>query len=143
MKKHLVLALVALVATAVLAPAAPAADKPPIKIGFIAPKTGNFAQFGIDMLDGFKLYLTEIDYMIAGRKVELIEEDEGATPANAVTKARKLIQHDKVNLMAGLVMAAAAYAVAPVAQEAEVPLVISVAASDDLTQRKASKYLPA
>jgi branched-chain amino acid transport system substrate-binding protein len=141
MKKYLLLALVALFAAAVLVPAAPAADKPPIKIGFIAPKTGNFAQFGLDMLDGFKLYLSEIDYMIAGRKVELIEEDEGATPANAVTKARKLIQHDKVHLMAGLVMAAAAYAVAPVAQEAEVPLVISVAASDDLTQRKASKYL--
>ena len=143
MKKHLVLALVALVAAAVLVPAAPAAEKPPIKIGFIAPKTGNFAQFGLDMLDGFKLYLSEIDYTIAGRKVELIEEDEGATPANAVTKARKLILHDRVHLMAGLLMAAAAYAVAPVAQEAEVPLVVTVAASDDLTQRKASKYLPA
>ncbi len=141
MKKHLVLALVALVAAAVLVPAAPAAEKPPIKIGFIAPKTGNFAQFGLDMLDGFKLYLSEIDYTIAGRKVELIEEDEGATPANAVTKARKLIQHDKVHLMAGLLMAAAAYAVAPVVQEVEVPLVVTIAASDDLTQRKASKYL--
>ena len=141
MKKLLVLALVALFAGTVLVPAAPAADKPPIKIGFIAPKTGNFAQFGLDMLDGFKLYLSEIDYTIAGRKVELIEEDEGATPANAVTKARKLIQHDKVQLMAGLLMAAAAYAVAPVAQEAEVPLVVTIAASDDLTQRKASKYL--
>jgi branched-chain amino acid transport system substrate-binding protein len=140
MKKHLVLALVALVAAMVLVPAAPAAEKPPIKIGFIAPKTGNFAQFGLDMLDGFKLYLSEIDYTIAGRKVQLIEEDEGATPANAVTKARKLIQHDKVQLMAGLLMAAAAYAVAPVAQEAEVPLVVTIAASDDLTQRKASKY---
>ena len=129
MQKLLALTLVTLFAATVLVPAAPAADKPPIKIGFIAPKTGNFAQFGIDMLDGFKLYLNEIDYTIAGRKVEVIEEDEGSTPANAVSKARKLITHDKVQLIAGLFFAAAAYAVAPVVQEAEVPLVITAAAT--------------
>ncbi len=141
MKKLLALTLVALLAVTALAPVATAADKPPIRIGFIAPKTGNFAQMGLDTIDGFKLYLSEIDYTIAGRKIELIEEDEGSTPANAVSKARKLITHDKVHLVAGLFMAAAAYAVAPVVQEAEVPLLITVAASDDLTQRKASKYL--
>jgi branched-chain amino acid transport system substrate-binding protein len=141
MKKALALALLALLAVITLTPATKAADKPPIKIGFIAPKTGNFAQMGLDTIDGFKLYLSEIDYTIAGRKVELIEEDEGSAPANAVSKARKLISHDKVHLVAGLFFAAAAYAVAPVVQEAEVPLIITVAASDDLTQRKASKYL--
>jgi branched-chain amino acid transport system substrate-binding protein len=141
MKKLVALTLVTLVAVTAFTPVTKAADRPPIKIGFIGPKTGNFAQMGIDMLDGFKLYLSEIDYSIAGRKVELIEEDEGATPANAVSKARKLIEHDKVHIVAGLFMAAAAYAVAPVLQDAEVPAVVTIATADDLTQRKASKYL--
>jgi branched-chain amino acid transport system substrate-binding protein len=141
MKKLVALSLVVLVALTAFTPVTKAADKPPIKIGFITPKTGNFAQMGLDTLDGFKLYLGEIDGTVAGRKIELIEEDEGATPANAVAKARKLIEHDKVHMIAGLFFAAAAYAVAPVVQEANVPLVITVAASDDLTQRKASKYL--
>ncbi|OGL11266.1 MAG: hypothetical protein A3J45_12380 [Candidatus Rokubacteria bacterium RIFCSPHIGHO2_02_FULL_69_13] len=139
--KVVALGLAVAVAAGGLAPAVGAADKPPIKIGLITPKTGNFAQMGIDMADGFKLYMAEIDYQVAGRKIELIEEDEGAVPATAVTKVRKLITHDKVNIVVGLFMAAAAYAAAPVAQEAEVPLVITIAASDDLTQRKASKYL--
>jgi branched-chain amino acid transport system substrate-binding protein len=141
MRKLCALALVTLVAIAAVAPAVPAADKPPIKIGLITPKTGNFAQMGIDMSDGFKLYLQEIDHQVAGRRIELVEEDEGAVPATAVTKIRKLITHDQVNMVVGLFMAAAAYAAAPVAQEAEVPLIITIAASDDLTQRKASKYL--
>ena len=141
MKKLLALAFVTLLAVTASPPLTKAAEKPPIKIGFIAPKTGNFAQMGIDQIEGFKTYLNEIDHTIAGRKVELIEEDEGSTPANAVSKARKLITLDHVNLIAGLFFAAAAYAVAPVVEEAEVPLVITAAASDDLTQRKASKYL--
>jgi branched-chain amino acid transport system substrate-binding protein len=139
--KLVALGLVALFAVGGVAPAVTAQGKPPIKIGLITPKTGNFAQMGIDMSDGFKLYMNEIDFQVAGRKIELVEEDEGAVPATAVTKIRKLITHDKVNMVVGLFMAAAAYAAAPVAQEAEVPLVITIAASDDLTQRKASKYL--
>jgi branched-chain amino acid transport system substrate-binding protein len=139
--KLMALGLAVVVAVGGLSPAVRAADKPPIKIGLITPKTGNFAQMGIDMADGFKLYMSEIDHQVAGRKIELVEEDEGAQPAQAVTKIRKLITHDKVNLVVGLFMAAAAYAAAPVAQEAEIPLIITIAASDDLTQRKASKYL--
>ena len=57
---------------------------------------------GMDMLDGFKMYLNEINYTVAGRKIELIVEDEGDGPATAVTKARKLVAADKVHLMAGV-----------------------------------------
>ena len=89
--KRLALGLAAVVAVGSLASAVPAAEKTPIKIGLITPKTGNFAQMGIDMADGFKLYLSEIDYQVAGRKIELVEEDEGAQPAQAVAKVRKLV----------------------------------------------------
>ena len=118
-----------------------AAEKGPIKIGFIAGITGNWAQFGNDMVDGFKLRLSEMNYTVAGRKVELIVEDESTNPAMAVTKARKLISHDKVNLLAGVFLASSGYAVAPIAEEAKLPLVVTIATADDLTQRKANKYL--
>ena len=117
------------------------AEKGPIKIGFISPHTGNFAQMGIDMVDGFKMYLDEINYTVAGRKIELIVEDEGEIPATAVTKMRKLATHDKVHLIAGVFLTGAAYAVAPVAVEAQTPLIITLSAGDDLTQRKRSKYV--
>jgi branched-chain amino acid transport system substrate-binding protein len=117
-----------------------AAEKGPIRIGFIAPITGNWAQLGMDMVDGFKMYLDEINYTVAGRKIEFIVEDETANPAAAVTKARKLITHDKVNLISGVFIVSSAYAVTPICIEAKIPLVGTVATADDLTQRKASNY---
>ena len=138
-KFMLLVAVVAMLAVA-LAPSA-MADKGPIKIGFIAPATGNFAQMGQDMVAGFKMYLQEIGYKVDGRKIELIVEDEGGKPNIAVAKARKLIKNDKVNLIAGVFMTSCAYAVAPVCKRAGIPLVITISAGDDLTQRKRSKYV--
>ena len=117
-----------------------AADDP-IKIGFIAPSTGNFAQMGKDMVAGFKQYLEEINYEVCGRKIELIVEDEGGNPGIAVNKARKLITHDKVNILAGVFMTSAAYAVGPVASQYQTPLVITLSAGDDLTQRKRNQWV--
>jgi branched-chain amino acid transport system substrate-binding protein len=118
-----------------------AAEKGPIKIGFIAPVTGNWAQLGSDMIEAFKLYLSEINYTVAGRKVELITEDEGANPSTAVTKVRKLIVNDKVHLLAGVYVTNSAYAVLPIVVEEKIPLVVTIASADDLTQRKGSKYV--
>ena len=118
-----------------------AAEKGPIKVGFISPKTGNFAQMGTDMADGFNLFLEEIGHQVAGRKIEVIYEDEGAGPATAVNKIRKLIQQDQVNLVAGIFFTPAAYAITPMCIEAGIPVVITLSAGDDLTQRKRSNSL--
>ena len=52
-----------------------AADKGPIKLGYLAPLSGSRAQVGADMVAGFKMRLAENNYMVAGRKIELIVED--------------------------------------------------------------------
>lgn len=119
------------------APFAQAADEAPIKIGIIAPIAGERAQIGGDIEAGFKIFMEEVKYTVAGRKIQLIVEDEG-TPTTATTKARKLITHDKVDVMAGLFNSSSAYAVAPLAKEANVPLIITASAGDDSTQRKAT-----
>ena len=117
------------------------AEKGPIKIGFLAPLTGTWAQAGQDMVVGAKLFLESINYTVAGRKIDLIIEDEGAVPSTAITKVRKLITHDNVHFMTGVWLSSAAYAVAPVCEEAGVPLILSSSAGDDLTQRKRSKLV--
>jgi len=116
------------------------AEKGPIKIGFLAPLTGTWAQSGQDMVIGAKLFLESINYTVAGRKIELIIEDEGAAPATAVTKARKLINQDKVHFVSGVWLSSSAYAVASVCEQENVPQ-ITQGAGDDLTQRKRSKTL--
>jgi branched-chain amino acid transport system substrate-binding protein len=117
-----------------------AAEKGPIRIGHLSPLTGSRALVGADMETGFKMYLNEINYTVAGRKIEFIGEDEG-TPSTAVPKARKLIQHDKVDAIAGLFMSSIAYAVAPLCNEANIALVLTATAGDDLTQRSRTKNI--
>ena len=126
--------------TFVLTQVALAADKDPIKIGFIAPVTGGHAKLGMDMVAGFKMFLDEIDYTVAGRKIELLVQDE-QKPAVAVTTARKFIVHDKVDLIAGVLLTGSAYALTPLVTEKKVPLIVTIAAGDDVTQRKRSKYV--
>lgn len=85
-----------------------------LRIGFIAPMTGIFAQVGKDMVNGFQMYLDEVNSDFDGAKVKLIVEDNQAKPDAAVTKARKLALSDKVQMFVGGVLASTGYALAPV-----------------------------
>ena len=109
-----------------------------LRIGYIAPTTGIFAQVGKDMVDGFQMYLDEVKNDFGGAQVKFIVEDEQGKPDTAVTKARKLILQDKVQMFAGGLLASSGYALAPVSTS-EAIYVIPVSAADDLTQRQLSK----
>jgi len=49
----------------------------PIKIGFLAPLSGAIAQAGKDMYSGCELFWEESGWQIAGRKLDVILEDNG------------------------------------------------------------------
>ncbi len=115
--------------------------KGPIKIGFIAPLSGGMAATGKDMLAGFQLYLEEIGYSAAGRKIDLIVEDDEAVPATGLTKSRKLVEKEEVHIMAGGLMASTGYALAPYIDSKDIPMTYPVMAPDDLTQRQRAKCI--
>jgi branched-chain amino acid transport system substrate-binding protein len=118
-----------------------AQEKGSIKIGFLSPFTGSFAQIGKDMADGANLYLDKIGYKMAGRKVELVVEDDEGLPAVTLTKAKKLVEMNKVNFLIGPLLASSGYALAPYVDQKQVPTIYAGSASDDLTQRKRAKWL--
>src|SRR5918996_3944654 len=93
------------------------------------------------MVNGLTLYLDEIGHQMAGRKVELIVEDSQARPDMALTKLRKLVEHDRVHLVAGVLFGHIGYAMAPKVEEYKIPGLFTVAASDDLTQRRKYKWV--
>jgi len=115
--------------------------KGPIKIGFIAPLSGGFAAQGKDMLAALQLYLEEVKYQAAGRKIELLVEDDEANPAVGLTKTRKLVEKDGVHLMTGGMMASTAYALAPYIDSKEIPMTYPIMSADDITQRKVPKWI--
>ncbi len=113
----------------------------PIKVGFIAPLSGPYVQNGRDILNGFLLFLDQIGYRAAGRPIQLIVEDDEAIPAVGLTKARKLVERDKVHVMAGALLSSTGYALAPYIDAMRVPMIYPVVSADDLTQRRRSKWI--
>ena len=111
-----------------------------LRIGFLAPLTGGFAQVGKDMSNGFQLYLDEAGGNLAGAKVKFIVEDTEAKPPVAVRKAEKLALQDKVHMLVGGLLASTGYALAPVSTRLKVLYIASTPAADDLTQRDSAKY---
>jgi len=121
--------------------AGPAVAQGPIKIGFLSPISGAIAQAGKDMYSGCELYWQEHGMQIAGRKLEVILEDTEGQPATAVTKLRKLIDSDRVNLLAGVILSNVAYALVPPIEAAGIPTIYPINSADDLTQRKRPTWL--
>jgi len=113
----------------------------PIKIGFLVPVSGPYAQTGRDILNGFLLLLDEIGYRAGGREIELIVEDTEAIPAVALTKARKLVESDRVHLMAGGLLSSTGYALASFVDSMRIPMVYPVVSADDLTQRLGTEWV--
>jgi branched-chain amino acid transport system substrate-binding protein len=117
----------------------PRSNAEELRIGYVAPTTGIFAQQGKDMVDGFQMYLDETKNDFGGAQVKFIVEDEQGKPDTAVTKAKKLILQDKIQMLVGGLLATTGYALAPVST-AESIYIIPVAAADDLTQRDLDKF---
>jgi branched-chain amino acid transport system substrate-binding protein len=118
----------------------PAAAAETIRIGFLGPLTGIFAQAGKDMLDGLKLSLEEVNYQAGARKIELIEEDTEGNTATALAKYRKLVDHDKIHVLTGVLLANVGYSLVPQIERDQLPTLF-LTTPDDLTKRKIAKWL--
>ena len=135
------MALLVAIGTLLHGQSAPRSALGPIRVGFLAPLSGPYVQNGRDILNGFLLALDEIGYRAGGRPIELIVEDDEAIPAVGLTKARKLVERDKVHVMAGALLSSTGYALAPYIDRMRVPMIYPVVSADDLTQRKRSPWI--
>jgi branched-chain amino acid transport system substrate-binding protein len=116
-----------------------AQSKEPIRLGLMTVKTGPLASGGIDMERALVQYLRERNNTLAGRKVELFVGDSGGVPAQARTKIQELVERDKIQLMIGPLATAEALAADDYIRQAQL-LTLSVAAAEDMTQRKPNPW---
>jgi branched-chain amino acid transport system substrate-binding protein len=129
-------------ALAVLLGTAPEAlAKDPVKIGFMAPYVGVLAKVGQDMDNGFRLGLEEAGYKAGGRQIVLVTEDTEAKPELGPTKARKLIEYEKVNIIAGIVHSGVAASIRDIVVDKKIPTIITNAGEPDLTAKRKSPYI--
>src|SRR5690349_20806023 len=115
------------------------AQNKPVKIGLLTVKPGPPAQGGIQMEQGTNLFLKDRNSTMAGRKVELVIGDTGGNPAGTKTKAQELIERDGVDMIFGPLAAFELLAITDYVAAQKVP-VFSLAAAEDMTQRKPNPY---
>ncbi len=118
-----------------------AAAQGAIKLGFISPLSGAIAAAGKDMYSGCELYWQETGWQVGGRKLEVILEDNEGLPATALTKLRKLVESDRVHLVAGVILSNVAYALVPYIEQQGMPTLYPINSADDLTQRRRPRWL--
>jgi branched-chain amino acid transport system substrate-binding protein len=123
----------------VAAPAVLRAQTGPMRVGFLTVKTGPLASGGIQMEQGLTLYLKERNGMLAGRPVQLFTGDSAGAPAVARTKMQELVEKDNISCLIGPLATAEALAIDDYIRDKQIPT-LSVAAAEDMTQRKANPW---
>jgi branched-chain amino acid transport system substrate-binding protein len=117
------------IAVAAHAPAA-ANSAETVKVGLIASFSGPSASLGDTVDRAVKLYMKEHEKDLGDIKIEIIRRDDtGINPDMAKRLAQELITRDKVDILTGFLYTPNLNAVAPLATEAKIPVVIMNAAT--------------
>lgn len=77
------------------------AEEKPIKLGYVGPMSGFYAHGGTHATQGMKIAFDEFNWLIGGRKIEFLVEDDGWDIGVGISKSKKLVLNDKVDIMLG------------------------------------------
>jgi branched-chain amino acid transport system substrate-binding protein len=115
------------------APAILAQTRAPIRLGNLNTFTGGLAYAGTEHWDATELYFDSINWTIAGRKVEIIKEDDQFNPQIGLQKAKKLVESDQVDLLFGIQASNVALAVLNYMKQQKAFYVVTGAGTDAIT----------
>ena len=126
----------AALASSVGAPAILAQTRAPIRLGHLNSFTGGIAYAAEISLNAMNLYFDSINWTVAGRKIEIIKEDDQFNPQVGLQKAKKLIESDKVDLLVGIQASNVALAVLNYMKQQKAFYVVSGAGTDAIRQTR-------
>jgi len=118
------------------APAAEASGET-IKVGWFGALTGDWAPWGEASRNGTLLMIEKVNAaggVLGGRQLELIAYDNKSDQLESVNVVRRLIKEDGVVAVIGTNSSGANIAVAPIAEEAQVPVISTYATNPRVTQ---------
>ncbi len=99
-----------------------------VRVGAIIPQTGEVATYGDSLKKGFDLAAED-----CGGQIQVIYEDSRASPKDGVTAMQKLLSQG-VRHFLGDATSGVCLAIAPLANQNDALLMISIATSDDLSR---------
>jgi branched-chain amino acid transport system substrate-binding protein len=105
----------------------------PVKIGFVNSVTGPEAPIGEALTNGVDLALDDLKKK--GVEIEVVRQDDTGKPQVAMSALEQLATGDEVAAVVGPYASAPANAIAKLAEQYKVPLLIPVASKEDITRQ--------
>jgi branched-chain amino acid transport system substrate-binding protein len=134
MKSHLAALAGVLLLAAPSTALAQAGRKGAVKVGVLLPLTGNTAWAGKTNRIAAAIAAEEVNAqdLAGGYKIELVFGDSQCEPRPAHDQAQRLISQEKVQLLIGEWCSSASVAVAQVANDEKVPLLVNISTADQI-----------
>ena len=115
--------------------AAPARADGTFKIGLVIPLTGQQTTTGKQIEAAMRLFIAQHGASAGGKTIVLIVKDDASLPDNSKRMAQELVVNDHVDMLAGFGITPSAMAVAPLATQAKVPMLVTAAATSIVTEQ--------
>jgi branched-chain amino acid transport system substrate-binding protein len=113
----------------------------PIKIAFLSSLSGPFTPWGIQVRDGMKLAIAEINAAggVDGRPIELVERDDRNNASEGVTAFKYLVERERIVAAGGIISSDVGLAVSREAEALRVPVFLTMSGSHEILKRD-SRY---
>ncbi|MDD4773953.1 MAG: ABC transporter substrate-binding protein [Eubacteriales bacterium] len=110
-------------------------DANTIKVGLIAPLTGNVAVYGNAVKEATELYTKQFNDAggVNGKKIKLIIYDDKGDPTEAMNAYNKLVNSDKIVALLGPVTSGPTFGVAQESANLNIPGITGTATHPDVT----------
>ena len=113
----------------------------PIKIGVVLPYTGVYAGLGESITQAMELVFARENWTVAGRKLEMIKEDDEMKPPVGIRKTEKLIDSDRVDILTGPVHSGILMGMRDKVHNSKTILIVSNAGADAISRQRCSKWI--
>ena len=113
----------------------------PLRIGVVLPYSGVYAELGNSITQAMELVFARENWTVAGRKIEMIKEDDEMAVPTGVRKTEKLIDSDKVDILTGPVHSGILMAMRDKVHNSKTILLVSNAGADAISRNRCSKWI--
>ena len=113
----------------------------PIKIGVVLPYTGVYAVLGESITQAMEMVFARENWTVAGRKIEMVKEDDEMKPPVGIRKTEKLIDSDKVDILTGPVHSGILMGMRDKVHNSKTILIVSNAGADAISRERCSKWI--
>jgi branched-chain amino acid transport system substrate-binding protein len=113
----------------------------PVKIGLVLPYTGVYAVLGESITQAMELVFARENWTVAGRKIEMIKEDDEMKPPVGIRKTEKLIDSDGVDILTGPVHSGILMGMRDKVHNSKTILIVSNAGADAISRERCSRWI--